>query len=500
MNDNGRTPPPPHLLYDPQQDTARAGEGQCDCACVATTPARRPNMEGSDHDSNGRYRLADSFRTFAITPEYYTAVAQDAAPIVLNQSALNLAHFFKEPHRPDESLPVWQNFWGEKVIKEFLNQMIHLRHLVHAEDKPSPLVEHPETLTAWLHLTDRCNLRCAYCYLPHKRVDMPLAVGHAAIDATFRSAVQHHYRQVKLKYAGGEPLLRFPDIITLQQYAHQLAHTHDISLDGVVLSNGTLLTPEMVTHLHHLNLRLMISLDGLGQFHDQQRPYAGGHGTFDDTVRGIKTALAVGLTPDISVTINGRSAAGLPDLVAWLLSQELPFSLNFYRENELSASHKELALEEENIITHLLAAFQIIKKQLPRHSLLASLIDRANLATPHLRTCGVGHSYLVFDYQGNVSKCQMHMAQPITTTAAPDPLAWIRADQIGIQNISVEDKEECKQCDWKHWCTGGCPLVTHRATGRFDVKSPNCHIYKTLYPEAVRLEGLRLLTYAAAPN
>jgi uncharacterized protein len=32
-------------------------------------------------------------------------------------------------------------------------------------------------------------------------------------------------------------------------------------------------------------------------------------------------------------------------------------------------------------------------------------------------------------------------------------------------------------------------------TGRSDVKSPNCSIYKALFPDAVRLEALRLLKY-----
>ena len=40
------------------------------------------------------------------------------------------------------------------------------------------------------------------------------------------------------------------------------------------------------------------------------------------------------------------------------------------------------------------------------------------------------------------------------------------------------------------------PVATFAATGRFDVRSPNCRIYKSIYPEAVRLEGLRLLTFA----
>ena len=42
--------------------------------------------------------------------------------------------------------------------------------------------------------------------------------------------------------------------------------------------------------------------------------------------------------------------------------------------------------------------------------------------------------------------------------------------------------------------------MTHRATGRYDIQSPNCNIYKAIYPEAVRLEGLRLLKYFKAPT
>lgn len=139
-----------------------------------------------------------------------------------------------------------------------------------------PADSSPDTLTAWLHLTDRCNLRCDYCYLPHVREDMSIETGRAAIDATFRSAIANNFKQVKLKYAGGEPLLRFPVIMELHLYAQMLAEKYSLALEGVVLSNGTLLTAEMIETLKSLDLRLMISLDGLGQYHDAHRPYAGG--------------------------------------------------------------------------------------------------------------------------------------------------------------------------------------------------------------------------------
>jgi uncharacterized protein len=64
-----------------------------------------------------------------------------------------------------------------------------------------------------------------------------------------------------------------------------------------------------------------------------------------------------------------------------------------------------------------------------------------------------------------------------------------------MQAIDVDKKEGCRTCTWRYWCGGGCPLVTYRMTGRNDIRSPNCAIYKALFPDAVRLEALRLLTY-----
>lgn len=357
-----------------------------------------------------------------------------------------------------------------------------------------------QPLIAWLHLTDRCNLRCDYCYLPHVREDMSSETGRAAVDATFRSAIANGFKQVKLKYVGGEPLLRFPLIVELHRYARLLAEQHGLDLEGVVLSNGTLLTAEMVETLKSLGLRLMISLDGLGPHHDAHRRYAGGRGSFADVAEAVDLALANGLTPNISVTVSSRIADGLPDVMAWILERELPFSLNFYRENELSASHEDMRLDEEKIINGMLAAFKAIEDNLPRRPFLGGIIDRANLSASHTHTCGVGQNYLVFDQHGQIAKCQMHIRKPITHVHIADPLAVIRADQIGIQNISVEEKEGCKTCEWKYWCAGGCPLATHRATGRYDVKSPNCNIYKALFPEALRLEGLRLLKYQDDPE
>src|SRR5436309_7720925 len=138
--------------------------------------------------------------------------------------------------------------------------------------------------------------------------------------------------------------------------------------------------------------------------------------------------------------------------------------------------------------------FKLLERRLPRYRILDSILDKAKLV-PHQHTCGVGQNYLVIDQRGGVAKCQMEIKRTITTINTDDPLQVIRQDRRGVQGLAVEEKEGCRTCEWRYWCTGGCPLLTYRSTGRYDVKSPNCNIYKALFPEVLRLEALRLLRY-----
>lgn len=472
----------------------RIDSGQCDCDCDCACASPSPRLDPVN--------LADS--SLVVSTAQPFPVRADWYGLCNPSGAVSVAVLNRPAH------DLWQKFQASQTLDalslndeqlQLTHQMLQAGLLKQTHSLEYPISsDNNYLLTSWLHLTDRCNLRCSYCYLPHVREDMSSETGHAAIDAIFRSAVANGFKQVKLKYAGGEPLLRFALVEELHTYAQQLAEQNEIELEGVVLSNGTLLTAEIVETLKSMGLRLMISLDGMGQYHDSHRPYAGGRGSFADVADAVDLALSNDLSPTISVTVSSRTAEGLPEIMAWMLSRNLSFSLNFYRENELSASHEDMQLDEKKIIAGMLAAFKVIEENLPRRPFLGGIVDRANLSSAHTHTCGVGENYLVFDQNGQVAKCQMHIRKPVTDVHAADPLALIRADQIGIQNLPVLEKDGCKTCEWKHWCAGGCPLTTHRATGRYDVKSPNCKIYKALFPEALRLEGLRLLKYQDDPE
>ncbi|MGQ9926327.1 MAG: radical SAM protein [Chloroflexaceae bacterium] len=348
-----------------------------------------------------------------------------------------------------------------------------------------------ETLLVWLHITNACNLRCTYCYLHKSSVSMSSEVGRAAIDASFRSALAAGYRRVEFKYAGGEAPLQLGRVAELHRYAVAQGAEHGLQVHGRILSNGTTLTPRCLALLAELGLGLMVSLDGPGADHDAQRPTLRGGASAAAALDGLRHALACGLKPTVSITITPRSVTGLPALLAELLDLGVTFTLNFARPTVVGIPTG--VADEERIIEGLRAAYAVIAGRPLRHSLLGALLDRTHLGVSHRHTCGVGEHYLVFDHHGNVARCQMLIDKPLTSVAADDPLALVRADRTGVQNLAVEAKEGCRTCEWRYWCAGGCAVTTYRATGRYDVRSPNCRIYQALYPEVLRLEGLRLL-------
>ena len=109
---------------------------------------------------------------------------------------------------------------------------------------------------------------------------MSLEQGNRSIDAIFRSAIANGFGRVKLKYAGGEASLNFPLVLVLHQYALQLAERHGLELQSVLLSNGVAVGKSMIREMLAHGIRLMISLDGVNEHHDAQRPFVNGQGSF----------------------------------------------------------------------------------------------------------------------------------------------------------------------------------------------------------------------------
>jgi uncharacterized protein len=470
---------------------------ETDCACpeVGSWPlaAESSNLHGPWQRAPHLYR--------APLPGAHETIFNPDAPIrlaVLNQPARRVLDAFATPAtlaRATSGLPHLTPAGVRRSVQDF----IALNLVQPAGGRTCPSGSHfnskPGTLTAWLHVTNACNLRCTYCYLHKTDEAMDEGTGRAAVEAVFCSALAHDFRAVKLKYAGGEPTLNFALVRRLHDHAQALADSAGLNFSEVLLTNGVAISPAMLDFIRDAGMRLSISLDGVGAVHDVQRVFADGRGSFALVEGSIEQALAHGVRPYLSVTVTSHNVRNLAEVVAFALDRELLFNLNFHRSCSSEAGQDDLCLADDGLIEGLRRAFEVIESRLPRYPLVGALVDRANFGLPHVRTCGAGHSYLAIDPLGRVAHCQMEIDQPATTIFAQDPLSAIQRMGQEFQNVSVDGKDGCHECPWRYWCGGGCPLLSHWATGRYTGPSPYCRVYRALYPEVVRLESLRLLRW-----
>lgn len=383
---------------------------------------------------------------------------------------------------------------GQRALRD--DEAAALQQLAHAGlvgEQPTPHIPPPPaptTLVAWLHLTSACNLRCGYCYVAQERVAMAPATAHRAVDAVLAAALRHGYRNVLLKYGGGEPLLQLPLLLEVQRRAQAAAQAQGVQLAGAVLSNGVLLDAAAAAQLAEAGLSLMVSLDGPPALHDAQRPTAGGKPSFAAARRGLHLARRAGVAVNVGITVTAANIAALPEFVALLLAEELPFSFSLYRQPVAGA---DLAADAEAIIAGMRRVYAVVAAQPPRWSVLGALLDRTHAGVAYQRSCAAGEHYMVVDPHGGVARCQMSLDEPLSSIIAADPLGDIRRSQRGAYNIPVDGKSGCRTCGWRYWCGGGCPVATYRATGCHSAPSPHCAVYQALLPDLLRLEGLRML-------
>ncbi|MFO3797885.1 MAG: radical SAM protein, partial [Anaerolineales bacterium] len=317
-----------------------------DCACPMPSPAPRTTSRGA------LYRQADQVYVDERLPKGFRLLLSPYAP--QGPSVANRAAWER-----------WQAFAQPQSLSQPIDFQLAEQALLLPVNSPPPLPSmSPETLTVWLHITNACNLDCPYCYVRKSSARMSEEVGLQVVERVFQSAQQRGFRRIKLKYAGGEATLHFRLIRRLVTHAQALAKQSGLALDQVILSNGTLLRPEEIAWMLENRVRLMISLDGLGQIHDQMRPARDGKSSFARLSQTLENLLLpAGLIPNITLTVTRLNSAHIAETVRWVLERNLPLSLNFYRQP--LGSPEELAAEEQALIEGMRAAYRIYETFLP---------------------------------------------------------------------------------------------------------------------------------------
>lgn len=187
----------------------------------------------------------------------------------------------------------------------------------------APLIDQFNRRISYLRLsvTDRCDLRCAYCmpeaqtFLPRKDV--------LSLEELHRLALGFMSRGVtKLRLTGGEPLVRRDMIELVRALGRKLGH----GLDELTLTtNGTQLA-RFAEDLHSAGVRRVnISLDTLdrAQFARLTR-----RDSLPQVLEGIAAAQAAGLSVKLNtVALKGINHDEIPDLMAWAHGRGIALTL-----------------------------------------------------------------------------------------------------------------------------------------------------------------------------
>ena len=125
-----------------------------------------------------------------------------------------------------------------------------------------------------LHMTNKCNLNCKYCFVPHGHQSMTLDVAMRAI----RIAIKDEHPTGILFY-GGEPLLEKQLIYQIVEETQKMKQETGHVFHYKMTTNGTLLDEDFLKMAKAVNLTIGMSHDGLAQ--DDNRLFYDGSGSFD---------------------------------------------------------------------------------------------------------------------------------------------------------------------------------------------------------------------------
>ena len=212
-----------------------------------------------------------------------------------------------------------------RIIEPFLESMVERGFLAYdavsntgaaesGRDRSNSQGAAPELDTLYIHVTDRCNLRCVYCYNSDQRNEALQRCKNGSARELGRDEFISLLDQASALgastaiFTGGEPLLH-PDVCNLGNYAKTLGMSTNL------LTNGSLITGENASHLVAAFDSVIVSLDSfIKSEHESMRPGA----SFESVVSGIKHLAAANVKSlAIRPVISNTNLQSLPFFPAY---------------------------------------------------------------------------------------------------------------------------------------------------------------------------------------
>ena len=135
--------------------------------------------------------------------------------------------------------------------------------------------------------TDSCNFRCVYCYEAASNQHLSEENEEAIIKFIKKNA--HKYKQIRLAWFGGEPLVRKDQVVRMTKAINDICRDKGILFSARMTTNAYELDLETFNELvKNRLLAYQICIDGNRESHNRQRPHATNDDSYDKIIQNIK--------------------------------------------------------------------------------------------------------------------------------------------------------------------------------------------------------------------
>lgn len=314
-------------------------------------------------------------------------------------------------------------------------------------------------ILSW-NTTNRCNLRCAHCYMDASEMkgasELTTEEGKRFIDdiAGLSKCV--------LVLSGGEPLLR-DDICDLA------SHATSRGLRVVMGTNGTLITERRARELIASGVaRVAISLDGCdAAVHDSLRRV---EGSFEAAVKGAGACRRAGLEFQVNTTVTPANYGQIPEMVREAKALgAAEFHLFFLVPTGRGAHLKDItpAMYEDMLVRLLTLEDEVGLRIKPTCAPMYMRVSKqrgGKALARYTRGCLAGLTYCRISPEGGVYPCPYLPVEVGNVRDKSFSKIWTEAPLFRQLRDFAGLKGKCGRCEFIDVC-GGCRARAFALTG-----------------------------------
>jgi uncharacterized protein len=438
-----------------------------------------------------------------------SASAPRAPQAHLIESALGLHLFVADGSRLFDAEPDLFRRYGAAMARGDSDEIEGLLQQAGLDGPPliddAPL-EPPPVRALSLAIAQKCNLGCTYCYAQQGEFGAPaknMALTDAlrAVDLLVGDAEPG--ARLNLAFLGGEPLVNRPALQAATRKARELAEARGAKITFSITTNGTLLTEDDGRFFEDFGFAVTISLDGPREVHDALRPYKGGSGSFDATMRRVAPLLRLQremqVAARVTVTPSNLSLRRTLDTFVAAGFHSVGFSPMLSApggRGELQSDDLELMLGEMIDCGREYERRATLGERYPFANMVNAMRE-IHRGTHRPYPCGAGAGYLGVSADGELSACHRFVGDKDGAMGSlADGVDRTRqAEWLATRH--VHRQEPCRSCWARYLCGGGCHHeVLHRGRPACDYIRGWLHYCLEAYlrlspqPGAARLEAI----------